>query len=78
MNWIYIFLVIKYVGPVYDLRIIFLQSDCKNFDLSFHNIIFSDWTQSHVPYPRKFPENKTHVDKSHNILPNFIIIVLCF
>ena len=37
------------MDPVYDLRIIILQTDCKNFDLPFHNITFSDWTQSHTP-----------------------------
>ena len=47
---------------MHDLRIIFLQTDCKIFDLSLQNIDFSSRTQQEISgkipeFPRKFPQH---------------------
>ena len=38
----------------YDLRIISLKPENENFDLTFHNITFSDRT--HIPNPQEIPQ----------------------
>ena len=76
---LHFFLSIKHVDPVYNLRIIFLVTDCKNFDLPFHNIALVTGPSPISPeISGKIPGNcqKKRENKSHNILLNFIIILV--
>ena len=46
----------------HGLRIIFLKAGCKNFDLSFHNIIFYDYLSEEIS--QKFHENFREISRN--------------